>query len=461
MALSTDLFETLDRRARPEIVASLIAKQQTGSLTSADRCILNKTTKHLGHGYSSMSDDFVRVQPMDRQLQVASILFGLPAPGGLDMPEIHTFIDAAGSKIHKERGRSDFKYGRLDRNARRVAGLGDMSRRRYNKLFRLLSRMEEKERKTLYELEKRGMVQVSKARLASRLKAEDLVDPITLAFVAYFTARCNMRSRFTVDGQDSPYDEIADMLLARCHRHPDATSWWAVAHVYPIQEVIARLSDEQRGRMLGIWNDILRRTAKILKGVWDASDIQRHTMTVKRGNDSTTWNVMAGAWNKARDGWIGYIYALGMDQLIEQFCPGKCMRLIAADVAAWHRSAGHTGDPNQHVWNEVPLPWEVMDEVATCTRQQVVAVCRKHKLDPEKSGWVAPRPAAKPRPFKPTPELVHGVTVSDPTLALMLRRAGWFSGGAAEFVDGVDVERDEHGAAVLAKPAVAEGVKSK
>ena len=54
--------------------------------------------------------------------------------------------------------------------------------------------------------------------------------------------------------------------------------------------------------------------------------------------------------------------------------------------------------------------------------------CREVGLDPEKSGWIAPRERARVAPFQPTPELVHGVTVGSPGLARLLRRAGIFSG---------------------------------
>ena len=54
--------------------------------------------------------------------------------------------------------------------------------------------------------------------------------------------------------------------------------------------------------------------------------------------------------------------------------------------------------------------------------------------------------------FTPTPELVHGVAVSSPTLAHALRRAGVFSGKPLRGVrPPVVVEYDVHGFATLAK----------
>jgi hypothetical protein len=120
--------------------------------------------------------------------------------------------------------------------------------------------------------------------------------------------------------------------------------------------------------------------------------------------------------------------AMGMDAVISALCPGKTLRLMAADVAAWHRRSGGGLDADTFVWNELPLPWEVISGHAQCTRVQVETVCRKHGLDPAKSGWIAARTGPMPQQFSPTPELVHGVTVAHPGLATILRKMGVFSG---------------------------------
>jgi hypothetical protein len=137
---------------------------------------------------------------------------------------------------------------------------------------------------------------------------------------------------------------------------------------------------------------------------------------------------MAQAWNKARDGWIALVYAIGADDLLDRVCPGKVMRLVAGDLAAWHRATGHGVEPNTQVWARLPRPWSVLRGEEACNRAMVAHVCEAVGLDPDRSGWVAARPAARPVPFRPTPELVHGVVVSHPHLAKVLRDAGWFSG---------------------------------
>ena len=43
-----------------------------------------------------------------------------------------------------------------------------------------------------------------------------------------------------------------------------STNWFAIAHVYPMPEVIECLNVEQKGRLLGEWFDVMERAAAIL-----------------------------------------------------------------------------------------------------------------------------------------------------------------------------------------------------
>lgn len=108
---------------------------------------------------------------------------------------------------------------------------------------------------------------------------------------------------------------------------------------------------------------------------------------LQRGNDSTTWNVTAGAWNKLRDGWFSLMFDLGIVDAVERMCPGKVMRLMAADVAWWHRASGGDLHPDTAVWMALPRPWEVLSGEAVCPVSLVEDVCARHGLDPVKSGW--------------------------------------------------------------------------
>jgi hypothetical protein len=434
-AVLDELYESLSRRRRPEDVARLILDGFADLYTAPEQRTIRKAARgalaNPAVGFTSMAEDFARPVGMTAQLLTAFTLFDavpqLPVPTHDDPSAVTGYLVAAGRTIGKAAGASDFKADRLNRAARRASGL-DLSKRQYNKRFRLLARMEAKRDRLARELRKRFFTLVGKSRLASRVPAEEFrADAATACFIAYYTARCNLRSEFTIAGQQRPYDEIADVLFRVCRRS-DAARWAAVAHVLPDREVLARVPDDEKGKLLARWFGILEEIAEFLREVWEANRFNRATMVVQRGNDSSTWNATAGAWNKARESWVALLHALEADELLDALCPGKVLRLMAADVAAWHRLAGGGPDPDTAVWAELPFPWEVLAGRAECSRERVEQACGRHGVDPVKKGWTAPRPGRGVAAFRPTPELVHGVTIGHVGLAAILRKAGVFSG---------------------------------
>lgn len=454
------LFETISQRRRPEDVAQMILDLIGGELAPEERRVLDRAaSRSLKSGlteFTSMLEDFARPVAPERQVRKAAELFStaytLTAAECGDAEKVQAFIRHLGGEIRKAFGQSDFKRDRLNRRQREDAGL-DLSRRRYNKLFRHLARLERKVKTYVREQRKYEFTRIGKSSLATRLSQEEFSrDPNTACFIAYYVARSNLRSEFTVVGQQRPYDEIAAMLLSRCERAAARANWWAVAHVFPDVAVLARLTDEQKGRLLASWLSVLQDVADLLREVWERGGINRQTMVVRRGNDSSTWNNTASAWNKARASWVALLQAMGLTEELDAMCFGKALRLMAADVAAWHRLTGGGLDPDALVWNEVPLPWEVLSGEAPCTRATVEEACRRHGVDPVKKGWTAPPPERPVARFRPTPELVHGVTVSNPGLAAAIRKAGWFSGKNARPLGDdcgpVRVERDALGFAV-------------
>jgi hypothetical protein len=124
--------------------------------------------------------------------------------------------------------------------------------------------------------------------------------------------------------------------------------------------------------------------------------------------------------------------------LIRPVLPGKVMRLMAADLAAWHRMKGETVDPNTQVWANLPAPWLVLcgsDRgwqglprlYPGCTADQVEETCRAFGLDPVRSGWTGFRETGTVSAITMTPELVHGVEIADAQWAAILKQAGVFS----------------------------------
>ncbi|WP_053849373.1 DinB family protein [Streptomyces sp. NRRL B-24085] len=433
-----ELHASLTLRKRPEDVARLIQDMyaaQGTDLDAATDTALAKAAAHslrnLWHGYTSMREEFARPVGAQRQLARAASLFTnvphLPGSAGDDPARIEEVIRRAGEEIGRAYGQNDFGMDRLDRSERAAAGLGDISKRQYNKRFRLLRRMEGKLARVIHEQRRLEVVMTGKGALAHALPYELFAaDPDTAAFIAYITARGHMRSVFTNGRQRQVYDEVAQALFQRLT--PERARWYAVAHVHPTGEVLAHVSDEDLTRLLVRWNGFLRQVADLLEDAWNRHPLERDTMIVRRGDDSSTWNQAAQAWNTARAHWFALLTELGQDEILDRICPGKVPRLMAADVAYWHRMRGGGLHPDTYVWAELPLPWEVLRGERPCPRSLVEAVCARHRVDPVAGAWTAARPTAEAVAFRRTPELVHGVAVADPLMAGALRSAGVFSG---------------------------------
>lgn len=444
------LYKSLSQRKRPEDIAQIVLEILDKDLSSSERQLLGKAAKgslkNRWFGYTSMLQEFAQVVGAEKQVQKAKEIFGIMEVQSFDynkVKNVNQFIETVSPLIHKQVGENNFVTDRLSRAERKEVGL-DISKRNYNKKWRLLKRLEKKVLKIQRETQKVEFQKISKHGLVHHLDFENFSSDInTACFIAYYNARCNLRSLFTNKSQKRAFDEISEMLFNRCERKAkglrklfvqktisksqDNTNWHAISYIYPDQKVLAHLSDEQKGELLGKWAHILEQIAGLLEEIWTNSNIQRNTMIVQRGNDSTTWNNTAGAWNKARDNWMNLIYALGLEDILDELCFGKVMRLMAADVVAWHGMTGSQLDPNTLVWSKVPLPWKVFKGKATCNKAMIIRHCRKAGLDPEFSGWIAPRKHGIEK-FTPTPELVHGVAVANPFLASVLKKHKYFSG---------------------------------
>lgn len=437
------LYKSLSQRPRPEDVIEMIFPVLGAQLSSREMTVLqNAAGRSLNrhyYGYSSMASEFAAPVGAESQVQKAIEIFGLSRSLQVDTNDaesIQNFVDSTSLLIQKNSGENNFLVNRLSRHDRKACGL-DLSKRQYNKRWRLLKRIEKKAQKLLEEQQKSAFAQTAKNGLARDISQSDFFANYNSAcFIAYYTAQLNTRSEFTISGQKKPFDTISKLLFDRCLNahtsrrvsiYEDKVNWWAIAHVYPSQEVLSRLTDRQKGALLGKWTSLLEEIALKLKQLWKENDINRKTMVVQQGNDSSTWNATAGAWNKARDHWMQLIYALGIEDILEDLCFGKVLRLMAADVVAWHHITGGKLDPNTKVWNTLPLPWNVFGDRETCTKNMVEVACAKAGLDPKKSGWIAPKTHGVV-PFSPTPELVHGVAVSNPFLASILKKEKYYSG---------------------------------
>ncbi len=434
---TTWLHRSLDQRHRPEAVARVIAVTLSGKLTATEKRILIRAAGSPAVDYSSMSDDFDRPVPAEHKVRRLLALFEL------EQPEEKVAAMAADPFVLKGNlavlcgflgwapGIGPELMSRLNREARDQIGV-QYSARRYRKMVRQMKRTAVRAQRLIDQIVLLQMQLVGRSGMAYTITEQEMrADPFAAAFVAYWTAQRNRRRAFTLQGRDNPFDTVAAMLLSRCEMRGDATDWWMIARVYPAPQVLARLDQLRLGELLGYWYGYMRMAGDRLAVLAQDADglVDWDTMIVQRGVDSSTWNTVAGAYNQARTSWIGCLDAAGALRLLNVACPGKAMRMIAADLAAWHRSCGGDVDKQTRVWADLPRPWDVLNGRVSCTARAVTLVCVAHGVEPREQGWTAPRHnAGVVADWKPTPELVHGVEVTDPVWAGLLRSAGWFSG---------------------------------
>lgn len=428
-----ELYDGIFGRVRPETVAGRILKLRAveknplleGKIHGAAR----STTTY-------MPDHYQTTKAPSGTVKVALDLFSRHIaenpghaidPNERDPARLSEFLACLAGSMHKDVGANNFLGDRLNRAARTKANVG-LGNHAYNKRFRLLTRFEDKLARYERELGIANSVQIGKAGLVTGITFEQFsASPLTAAFLAYYVARKGRRSVFTNQSQSRAFDKVAEALLNAAMEDP-ACDFSLLARVYPEQSVVARMSDQDKGRLLGAWATELGKMTTELERLWRDGGIDLDTMVVKRGNDSSRWNIVAGAWNNARTAWMSMLTATGQQAVLDSVLPGKVMRLMAADVAYWHRVSGGDIHPDTKVWSLLPKPWRVLRGEETCTRADVENACAKAGIDPVKSGWVEAAVNRNAVRTDFTPELVHGVAISSPEMALLLRKNGVFSG---------------------------------
>lgn len=415
------LYRSIRERWRPEDVAKEILNT---------RVLPTSSTRELEalacrSGYTSMGSEFEKAVDMAKQLRIAAVLFPtVQRPEDPDSPDqIEKYIkDLRGCLRAK---RVVISKERPDRRDRLKAKAPFQGHRAYNKRYRLVARMQDKVKQYRKNLLMRGLAQVAKSRLAFQISAADFQSDVdTALYIAYITSRFNLRSVFTNEHQKRAYDGIADMLFSRLDAK--RANWYAIAMVDPSPLVLQHLNSKERGRLVGEWFEVMRSAVSVLRDLTKKGSYNLEKMIVRRGNDSSTWNEAAGAYNKCRQAWINALATSGMQEILKDFCPGKALRLMAADVVRWH--SGSDGlDPDTKAWNLLPKPWEVVLEGVRCSRYMVVRACKKSKLDPKL--WLQSSDTTRKVELTGfTPELVYGVEVGSPGLAKILKKAGFFAG---------------------------------
>ena len=203
------LFAAATGRPRPEDVAKLVLELFPDAPHGAK-------WRKRARGVSFMGDRFPSPEPLTRSANVLATLLERPPLSPSDtfgVPLDRLLAEARGALAAPE-GPLDFRYGRLNGEARQEAGM-KMSRRRYNKLFRLVRFLEDERAGNERYAEICGMLRGAKSGLLRHMPREAFAqDRNTAIFVAYLASRLSMRSKFTVEPQERAFDDLGDALLA-------------------------------------------------------------------------------------------------------------------------------------------------------------------------------------------------------------------------------------------------------
>src|SRR5258707_5508643 len=169
------LYQSLHQRKRPEDIAQVILELLDASLNRKQQAILQKAArgslKQRAWAYTSMLQGFVQPVGLARQVATAGELFEvppLPQNQCADPQAVECYLRQISQSIKKDVGQNDFQEHRLNHTARAAAGM-DISRRRYNKLFRMLARIETKLQTLIREVKKLELTKVGKSGFGSQL----------------------------------------------------------------------------------------------------------------------------------------------------------------------------------------------------------------------------------------------------------------------------------------------------
>ncbi|MFI6788854.1 hypothetical protein ACIBG4_16140 [Nonomuraea sp. NPDC050383] len=163
-----ELHDSLDRRYRPEDVADLVLQALEGRLSRRERVVLGRAAKHSSRRtewFSSMSADYVRPVGGARQVAAATRMFERSVEVDPDDPgSLLEFAATMGDAIRWAPDRTDFLADRLNRQSRDAAGM-ELSKRQYNRRFRMLRRLAAKADTLGLEQDKRRLLMVGCSRM--------------------------------------------------------------------------------------------------------------------------------------------------------------------------------------------------------------------------------------------------------------------------------------------------------
>jgi hypothetical protein len=431
------MMETRVAHARAVLTESLTRRLPTWQVAQAVRDLqlpLDRTTtgqlKRLSQqaswGYGQMNDDFDRVIDASSQLARFSTLFGVSAGADpTDADQLRQLVELTTTDLTS--GQTSDPHIALATFATINHGRLPIRNTGLRKRLRMLAHLADKAERIASSWSLRHAQMQAKSRLAYTIDAI-ACDDLTLAFCAYLAARANRRSIFQFGEQSKAQDTVSDALFDQLKLNP-ATNWAAVALVKPTAHVIERLTPAERGRLIGVFHAEMGHAAERLAGLWDRlPERMRDEMVMVRGVDSSRWNAYAGALNTMRSAWINATIAADLDDIFDEYLPGKAPRLMAADLAWMYRNAGGELHEDTRMFAALPKPWQVVLGQAQLNRPAILTTAEHCQIDARATGWIGPRVRHEREVPAAEPALVNGVIVADPQLAYILRHHRVFSG---------------------------------
>lgn len=387
---------------------------------------------------NGMNDDFDRVVPVQNQLSAFTALFptvNVDSVKGLNVYAAN-YVSAYRETIAIALATLGVAgaAGDVYKNRYSYTPLTGVSKKAFVKRLRYLAFFEDKVNRIEQTLQLRHAQMQAKSRLAYKIDA-DVLDDVTLSYVAYVAARANRRSLFMLGGQSKAFDTVSGKLKEML---PETAAWDQVAYVTPVTEVFAKLSDAKLGELAIEFHGLMVESAVALGKMWPSLPARmREEMVMVKGVDSGSWNAYAGAFNTMRSAWVSVMLKAGLGDVFAVYLPGKAPRLMASDLVWWARERGQELHEDTRLFAKLPKPWEVVegsmvDGGTVLTLQGILDAIEELKVPAAlESGWVGPRAKKDLEISAAEPASVHGVVVANASLAHVLRKAKVFSGKQA------------------------------
>jgi hypothetical protein len=283
-------------------------------------------------------------------------------------------------------------------------------------------------------LDKRGVL--DRVTLKKSLAA----DIPTALFVVLASLDFSARKAFTLDKQQqgglNPY---LGFFFKQLEAHSANVSWDLVFHIYPCENTLSRLSQEQKEHAFDLWTPQLPLLAQFLENQWNLGVkdcAQRNMLVARRGSklDSDGWNRTAGAWNNA----IRFIRLLAPsfpESRYNSVVLFKTLKLTAGDQMRWADSSGKGADQDTLIFKDLIdaqqegqrswLPWSGITHDTPGLKEQIQSLCNTYQVPIQK--WLGRAQQRSSEQVNAHLPMICGVSISQMSIeqASILKSIGF------------------------------------